>query len=143
MERLSRPLDEEWNRLDALQTEFIHHSERLPLQHFSIGPCAGAVARAEDLITGFASILCRCSDVPCRSRPRDQSRLGERAHVNGKVVSCLCPVGRDYFNVLPSAKRDERVARADAGVACDPFTAPHQPKSATLLQPPSAQCEIP
>src|SRR6266516_5662760 len=100
MERIRRPLDEERNQLNALETEFVHHSESLPVENSHIGSCARTVARSEDLMTRFASLLrdrvyvgrCRC--------PGNQSRLAELSDINLKAERRLPRIRRDDLMVL-------------------------------------------
>ena len=89
-------------------------------------------------MTGFASGLRQGIDVACHSRPCNQSRLGEPSHIDGKVVDCLGRVGRDDFQILPAAQRNEGVLRADAGVA----SAADGSHPGPLLNPGNSRIEI-
>src|SRR4029077_2142522 len=88
-----------------------------PLENCSIGSCARAVARAENLLTGVSGNLCNSADVGCPSGPGDQSRLVQRSDINVKIVSRLQRVRRDDFQILPAAEREEGVPGAGPRVS--------------------------
>src|SRR5688572_5074390 len=121
MDRVCGPLDKEWNRLNALQTEFRHHSERLPPEQFAIRSCAGTIARAEELVAGIAGLLRNRVYVGRYGCPGNQSRRRELSYINLKVEGRLVWIGRDDFKVLASAERDQGVSSTDSRMASAGF----------------------
>ena len=106
------PFDEEWEQAVAV----VFERERLPVEDAAVGTFARAGCGPTTSTPSTLEALSERFDVAGMLRPADDHRFFKRTEI-ALVVGCgLLRIGRDDFEIAIRAEREQRVARARAGM---------------------------
>ena len=112
MHRAGTPFDKEWEQAVAV----VFECECLPVEDAAVGAFSGTGFRAIDFnFFGFQALR-ECLDVAGMLRPADNHRFFEGTEITFVVGGGLLRIGRDDFEIVICAEREQRVARARAGM---------------------------
>src|ERR1700761_61497 len=112
MHRAGTPFDEKWEHPAGV----VLQRERFPVENAAVGAFSGTGVRAIDFnFFGFQALR-ECLDVAGMLRPADNHRFVEGTEIALVVGGGLLRVGCDDFEIAICAEREQRVARASAGM---------------------------
>src|SRR5580693_4188850 len=112
MDRIRAPFDKKREQAVAV----IFECERLPIEDAAVGTLARSRCRPDELDSfGFQALRERF-DVAGMLSPADDHGFFQRVKIAGIVGCGLCRIGGDDFEIAIRAEREQRVARAGAGM---------------------------
>src|SRR5205809_1160480 len=112
MDRVGAPFDKERNKTVAVVGEI----DGFPGEDAAIGTFSGALVWAGEGDLVFAELLGDGSDVRRMDGPADEARVGHLEDLREVNDLLLRRIGSNDFQIAAFAKREERIARAAAGM---------------------------
>src|ERR1700721_2513088 len=109
---VSPPFNEKGEKAVAV----IGKVDRFPIEDVAVRALSGAVRRAGEFHFVFAKLLGEGGGGGGRDSPADEARIGHRADLRKVNDFRLRGIGRNDFQIAALTEREERVARATAGM---------------------------